>query len=290
MRFAFSTNAYTRYSLPEALRRIAAVGYEGVEILADIPHLYGPSVSAQDVRQLQRLLQELGLRVSSLNANTAVGYYKEQLWEPVFEPSLANPDPDARGWRIQYTCRCVDLARELDCHTVSITSGRMVAGTPPEKGLTLLRDSLEKLLEYVDGTSVRLAMEYEPGLLIERGSELARLIDKVGSPHLGVNLDFGHSHVLGENPWAVIMDLGNRIFHVHLEDIQDGKHYHRIPGDGDMNFPLILRGLQKIGYEGFLTVELYTYLHEPDVAAEKALQFLQHTVAGHREEQDHADH
>ncbi len=288
MRFSFSTNAYTRYALPEALRRIAAAGYDGVEILADVPHWYAFSVSEGDVRSLKALLGELQLSVASLNANTAAGYYGRMFWEPLFEPSLGNPDPEARAWRIDYIKRCIDLARELECDTVSVTSGRMVPGMPPEEGRKVLRQSLEELLDYAQGTGVRLAMEYEPGLLVERGEEVAALIREIGASHFGANMDFGHSRVLGENPWTVIMDLGAHIFHVHLEDIREGKHYHRIPGDGDVNFPLILRGLRRIGYRGFLTVELYTYPHEPDHAAREALNFLRH-IYEKGKEQSHAN-
>ena len=37
MKLAFSTNAYTRFSLAEAIRDIGAAGFAGVEILADVP-------------------------------------------------------------------------------------------------------------------------------------------------------------------------------------------------------------------------------------------------------------
>ena len=40
MKLAFSTNAFVRYPVTEAVERIAAAGYEGVELLADVPHLY----------------------------------------------------------------------------------------------------------------------------------------------------------------------------------------------------------------------------------------------------------
>jgi protein FrlC len=38
MKLAFSTNAFTRFPLNEALEAIAACGYDGVEVLADVPH------------------------------------------------------------------------------------------------------------------------------------------------------------------------------------------------------------------------------------------------------------
>jgi sugar phosphate isomerase/epimerase len=37
MKLAFSTNAYPRFSFPEAVRRLAKIGYAGVEIRADVP-------------------------------------------------------------------------------------------------------------------------------------------------------------------------------------------------------------------------------------------------------------
>jgi len=36
MQLAFSTNAYLRHGFPEAAERIAALGYQGLELLADV--------------------------------------------------------------------------------------------------------------------------------------------------------------------------------------------------------------------------------------------------------------
>ena len=40
MRLAFSTNAYMRFPFEEAAARIAAFGYEGLELMADVPHAW----------------------------------------------------------------------------------------------------------------------------------------------------------------------------------------------------------------------------------------------------------
>ena len=117
-------------------------------------------------------------------------------------------------------------------------------------------------------------MEYEPGLLIERYEELVSLIDDMGSPCFGANLDLGHSRVLGEDPHEVIGALSSSIFHVHVEDIREGKHYHLIPGLGDMDFGMLFGVLEQNGYDGFVTVELYTYPHQPEEAAMESLAVL----------------
>ena len=39
MKLAFSSNAYLHFSIEATLERIASLGYSGVEILADVPHV-----------------------------------------------------------------------------------------------------------------------------------------------------------------------------------------------------------------------------------------------------------
>ncbi len=274
MKLSFSTNAFVKYPVCEAIRKIAVIGYGGVELLADVPHLYADSVTAGELTELEQALERTGTKVANINANTAMGFYADRFWEPLFEPSLANPDPDLRRWRIDYTKKCIDLACVVGSPTVSVTSGRMVSGISPDKSLDNLGQSLEELLNYAENRHVRIGIEYEPGLLIERCEELLAMMSRLKSPHLGANLDLGHSHVLGERPETVINALGSSIFHVHLEDIRGSKHYHLVPGTGDIDFGRLFQLLENVGYSGFATVELYTYPDNPEKVAKQALDYL----------------
>jgi len=279
MRLSFSTNAFVRYSVVEAVERIAAIGYEGIELLADAPHLYAELVTPSELSKLKRVLDRTGLTVANINANTAVGYYGREFWEPLFEPSLANPDHSLRRWRIAYSKKCIDIAQLLESPCVSLTSGRPVPGVAPEQSMEFLRDSLSEVLDYAEKKSIRIGIEYEPGLLIERCEELLAPIEEMNSQYLGANLDLGHSHVLGEHPETVINTLSQKIFHIHIEDIKARKHYHLIPGTGDMDFVKLFRILDDHNYEDFVTVELYTYPDRPEAAAKQALSYLQTILA-----------
>lgn len=274
MKLSFSTNAFTRYSVKEAVQKIANLGYHGVEILADRPHLFSSEASPEVVQSLKETLAHCGLPVANMNANTASGYYAGVFWEPLFEPSLANPDPQARCWRIQYTKASIDLAKALGAATISITSGRMIPGVLPAESLTILRDAMAEVIAHAQAAGVRIGIEYEPGLLIENCAELVSFLDKVDSPWLGANLDIGHSHVAQEDVATVVSTLGDKIFHVHLEDIQGRKHFHLIPGQGDLDFDTILSSLARQSYAGFVTVELYSYPERPEEAARQAYQHL----------------
>ena len=273
-RFAFSTNAYSRHSLKKALKRIAKFGFKGVEILADKPHAWLDSFSPREVARVRHQLERLDLFVSNINANCTFGFWTDAPPEPFFEPSLISRSRELREWRIAYTKKALRLGKELGAHNVSITTGKALNGVPPEKAQKLLEEGLSRLLEEAEHLQQRLSIEYEPALFVETTAELKTLLTKINSPFLGANLDLGHVDVMREDPCHAIRALKGRIFNIHLEDIRAHKHYHRIPGDGDIDFRAIFRELDTTGYTGPLTWELYTYDEAPDEACERTYKYL----------------
>ncbi|MFC7073973.1 sugar phosphate isomerase/epimerase family protein [Halovenus rubra] len=280
VKLAFSTNAYTRFSLPAAVERIADVGYDGVEILADDPHAFFPEFGHKDRKAVVDHLEETGLEVSNINANTATGYYDDAPPSAFFEPSLCTANEDDRRWRIEYTKDAIDLAKQVGAPAVSVTTGQSLPGNPPEQARDILVDSLHKILDDAEPKGIDIGIEFEPELLVESTGEVLDLIDDIGRDSLGINLDLGHAAVYGESLPETISRTDGYITGIHLEDIvggRRGKHYHRIPGEGDLDFEAIFDSLEQIGYDGFATLELYTYPGEPTRAAREALDYLNST-------------
>ena len=61
--------------------------------------------------------------------------------------------------------------------------------------------------------------------------------------------------------------------HFHLEDIAATRvHHHLIPGEGAIDFAATLQAIRASGYDGWITIELYPYVDDPDVAARTALE------------------
>ncbi len=273
-RFAFSTNAYTRQTLDAALVDLARIGYPAVEILADRPHLDPLKAKPAQVLALRRLLESLGLSLSNLNANTAHALHSRRVVKALhFEPSLTSEEPESRRARIAYTLRALDVAADLGCPAVSITTGRRTL-EPRALQLERLQRSLDPLLVRAEAVGVRLGLEYEPGLVMERGVEQIELLRAVPNPWLGANLDLGHAWVVEDDLAVVLPGLKGRIWNCHLEDILDRVHKHLIPGEGNLDFAAVRKGLEAIGYQGFLTAELYPYVDRPAYAAQKALEFM----------------
>jgi protein FrlC len=279
MQLAFSTNAYTRHSLTDALRGIKAAGFGGVEILADLPHAYPGSLSDSDVKSIRCELDRLQLQVSNVNANCSFGYWKDAPPEAYFEPSLISPNPKHRADRSELIFKTLDFAKAIGADNISITTGRCLGGMPPDKAALQLTESIKPILDRADRLAINIGIECEPGLFLEYAEELKDWIGRLNHPRFGANLDIGHSQVLGEDLSGAIHLLGDRIWNLHVEDIPGRKHYHMIPGEGTMPWEAIVRALREINYQRFLTVELYTQTEDPQAAAQKSHDFLHRLIS-----------
>ncbi len=271
IQLGFCSNAYTRTSLEDSIRRIAQLGYAGVELLCDAPHYWPPQENRRErAAALTRQLRECNVAATNINANTATGFYGVPIPENAFGPSLASRDESLRRFRVEHVREALELAHAVGAPSVSVTSGYTEDDHPPAAALDVLERSLTELLPRADELGVNVGIEAEPGLLLECADDVRRFLQRVDHPRLGFNLDIGHCVVSGEDPCAVIHDNVSRIWHLHLEDIRGRTHYHLVPGEGDVDFTALFSTLVSSGYTGYASVEVYPYRNDPDAAATRA--------------------
>lgn len=274
MRFAFSSNAFRRYRLTEAIRLLSETGYRGIEIMADLPHAYPPLLSGDDLEEIEDSLARYHMQVANINAFTlhAEG--------DTYHPSWIERDPSRRALRIAHTLNCIDLAGRLGARTVSTEPGGPLEGMSSAEGLRLFREGLEAVAPRARHKGVRVLIEPEPGLLIENSDQFLSFFEGLDPAVFGCNFDIGHFFCVGEECAATVARLGAHIHHFHLEDIAPSReHIHLVPGDGAIDFGPVLDAVEALGYEGFVTVELYTCEDNPVGAARRALAYLRGLTA-----------
>jgi sugar phosphate isomerase/epimerase len=279
MKLAFSTNAYLNYSFTEAVRRLADIGYEGVEIMADVPHAWPAFLLAEQKQALRDALTKNKLAISNVNAFMmhAVNDPRQRYWHP----SWIEADPHYRRIRIEHTKRCLTLARELGAACITTEPGGPVEpGASWSRALALFVEEIKPVAEHAEKGGVLLLVEPEPGLLLETMDQFLEFIQHIDSPAVGLNFDIGHAYCVGDDPAAHIPRMAKYIRHIHLEDIAATRvHQHLVPGDGAIDFAATLRAIQSIGYQGWVTIELYPYVDNPDDAARRARQYIQNILA-----------
>jgi sugar phosphate isomerase/epimerase len=274
VKLAFSTNAYRRYSFAEAGRRLAGIGYRGVEIMADVPHAWPAFLLDEQKLAIRDALTQNKLAISNINAFMmhAVNDARQRYWHP----SWIEPDPHYRRIRVDHTRRALSLARELGAPCITTEPGGPVeSGHSWSAALRLFVEMLKPVAEHAEKEGVLLLVEPEPGLLIETADQFLELMQHIDSPAVGMNFDIGHAFCVGDEPATTIPRVKDWIRHVHLEDIAATRvHHHLVPGDGAIDFAATLRALQEIGYGGWVTIELYPYVDDPDEAARRGLAHI----------------
>ncbi len=258
IRLAFSTNAFKKTTLAEAIDAIAQIGYTGVEIMADVPHAHPKSFTADQRGRIKSQIKSLGLHLSNVNAFT---HFADG---DTYHPTWIEDDPARREVRITHSIDCVELAAEFGARTISLQPGGPTIGTTITRSLAGQRfaEGLRRVLAHAQRHGVTLAIEPEPGLFIETAQEYLRFKNEFFASEtlVKMNCDIGHLFCVGEDPASVIRDMPAEIAHVHLEDIGSNRvHQHLTPGKGAIDFRSIFHALGQIGFSGWVTVELYPY-------------------------------
>ncbi|MGC8552684.1 MAG: sugar phosphate isomerase/epimerase family protein [Phycisphaerae bacterium] len=270
MKLAFSTNAYKKTSLESAIESIGALGYAGVEIMADVPHALPAHMPAQRISAVKAQIEKLRLGISNVNAFTlfAVG--------DTYHPTWIEDDAAKRQQRIAHTRQCIEMTAALGGKTISLQPGGPLGALDRATALDRYAAGLHEVLPLAQRHGITLMVEPEPGLVIQTSTECREFLNRAAHPNLKMNCDLGHFFCVDEDPVRVLRECRDIIAHVHLEDIRaDRVHQHLIPGKGAMDFAGIFKALGDIGYAGWLTVELYPYETTAEEAARQALAYLE---------------
>ena len=273
MKLAFSSNAYLNFTIDETARRIAALGYTGIELLADVPHAWPAGLLPEQREHISRCLSDHGLTISNVNAfmMNAVADPRQPYWHP----GWTDPDPHYRAIRREHTKRALRLARDIGAPHITTEPGGYLMDQTWEEGANIFYDELMPCLEVAAEVEIPLLIEPEPELLIERFDQYLAFVDRIDSPWVGLNFDIGHAYCVNEDPQDWIARMAPHTKHYHFEDIADTRvHKHLIPGHGAIDFAATLRAIDATGYQGWITVELYPYIDNPDDAAREARQTL----------------
>ena len=270
MKLAYSANAYMKVDAIEAIDRIAALGYEGIELMADTPHVWPATTSDEELRAIRDRLADQGLTISNVNA------FMMNAVQDFWHPSWIEPDEDFRRRRVQHTIDALTMARKLGARSITTEpGGPLEPGMTREAALDVFVAGLNETLRHAEVEGVMLLVEPEPGLLVETVEQFVELAARIDSPMFGLNFDVGHFYCVDEPLSAAVQRLADVTKHYHIEDIAATRvHEHLIPGRGAIDLAGVMRAIAATGYDGWITVELYPYLDDPDGAGAEARDVL----------------
>ncbi len=244
-RLAINSQCTFHWNLEEALDAYAAAGFRNVE-----PHLNLVKDWLEDghtVDETRELFASRGLAVVA----------SSQLELMCFG------SPDARIFNLKANASNAQLIRELG-------ADKMIVGTDgPEQNsveaLDAVAHAARNLAEFTEDLGVDIAIEFNWSPLVRSLGSAVRVAEKADHPRVGVLFDTAHYHVTPTKLGDIDEESVRYVKHVHVNDMPDipadltHKNADRIlPGEGVLDLPGIVGTLERNGYDGFFSIELFS--------------------------------
>ena len=256
--FVFHTSA-SGGGLAAACQTAAELGFDAVEIFAE-------SAEAFPVVQLSRLLAEHGLTVAAVG--TGAGWVKHKL-------HLCHADASMRAAAQEFVAKIIDVAGQFGTAAIiGSMQGRCEGDLPRDKALDHLASALDVLGARAVGQGQVLLYEplnrYETNLFNRQG-DAAAWLESRGLLHVRLLCDLFHMNIEEANIAAALVTAGRRVGHVHWADSN-----RQAMGFGHTDPEPIVAALRGIGYEGFLSAEVFPLPTEMDAARQTILSLGPH--------------
>ena len=275
LRFAYNTNGCNNHRLYDAIDLIAEAGYDGVALTLDWQHL---DPFAEDWQKQSEKLKE---KLDELQLGCVIETGARYLLNPreKHEPTFLNPAQEGREHRLNFLKRAVDIAEILNAEAVSFWAGVKQEKVSEKNAWNYLQTGVTALAAYASEKNVLLALEPEPGMLIETMADLERLNNELAIP-LPLALDVGHVWVTGEmDPAEAVRQHAQHSATAAIEGMNKGVHIHLPVTEGDMDVRKIVAAFQQQKYDKLICVELSRESHRAHKAIFESIAALREMEA-----------
>lgn len=270
MKLAFNTWVYSSfpvwvpsYPLEEVVPRLAAIGYDGIELGAASPHAYPDYTGAQRRREIRQLFERNQIALVSMLPAPGGG--------PGF--NVASPLPEERAGAIGQYKKVVELCADLGGKIVLYVAGWQVFGTTRQQAWGWSRAALEEIARFAETHNVTICIEptSADSNLIDSADDALTLQAETGASNVKLMFDTYHTIYRNEVATDYVHRFGKDLAHIHLADS------NRLPpGEGVGAFPMLIDTLKKTGFDGYLTMEIGFNRRDvdPDAIAKRAYDYI----------------
>ena len=252
-RFGISTHLFHEQRLSrEHLVHIAAHGFDAIELFATRTHFDYHDQGA--VSELAEWLSDTRLELHSVHA-PIVESLKGGKWVGSF--SNASGDEARRKAALVETEAALGLAKQIPYRYLVLHLGMpTVERVPPgDNQQNAARRSLEEIAELASRLDVRVAVEVIPNSLSSADALVHLIEDALEGVDIGVCLDYGHAHLMGDVAEAV-ETLSGHLWTTHVHDNSGKRDEHLLPFAGTIDWDAAMMETQKVGYDGLLMFEV----------------------------------
>ena len=305
------TGQWADLPLETLAQKVSAWGFDGLELACWGDHFDVEQALSKDsyVREKRDLLEKYGLKSFAIS-NHLVGQCVcdpiDSRHESILPPRIWG-DGDPEGVQQRAAEDMINTAKAAKLFGVDIVNGFTGSSVwaklyffPPtsqadiDEGYVDFAERWTPILDAFQAEGVKFGLEVHPTEIAYDIVTFERALKAVnGHPAFGINFDPSHLIHQFIDPPELIYAFPDRIFHVHVKDSRvnlDGRSSilsshldfgdrrrgwdFVSPGHGDVDWDPIIRALNRVGYDGPLSIEWEDSGMDRDFGAPEALEMI----------------
>lgn len=272
MQIGMFTSGYQRNPLEHCFMDAKRFGYDYIELWGGRPHAFAPDLKAGDINGIKRLIDKYEMPVRGFTPEHNAYPYNFMIGSEAQREDAVN-----------YLKLSMDMAKEMgaDFTLMSPANGGYYA-TYDELWPRLIK-TMRELTDHAEKIGHKIVLEaltpYESNIC-KSANDLREVFGKVKSPNLVGMCDVVPPFVQHESMMAYFDKLGEKMYHLHIIDGDNGTDTHLMPGEGSMPLQEMFYEIKAVNYKGTATLELVTnYINEPRMYARRAIDNVRAMMA-----------
>jgi len=223
------------------LKELRKVQVESVEVFDEGYHAF----NGRRVRAVKKIAQERGLQVT--------------VHSPLADVNIASPAGSFREAVLKRLKRSILLSSQLDASLWVFHPGLRtgISHFYPNQDWELNLKSVHELKDTAEQCSINISIENCPEpfpFLLRSVTDFCRFYAELGETDIGLTLDVGHANT-NNQIYEFIDEFPERIVHTHLHDNRGDFDNHLGIGDGNIDWPRVIKAFKSIDYKRTLLIE-----------------------------------
>jgi sugar phosphate isomerase/epimerase len=271
MKFGICNEIFQGWKLEDAMGFAARAGYDAIEIAPFTLAPYVTQISREQRQEIREAAQRQKIAISGIHwvLVQAEGMY------------LTHSDAEIRKRTAQYFSDLVDFCADIGGKIIVVGSPKqrnVLEGVTYEQAWNWAKETFEASVKRAAERGITICLEpLAPSEtnFINTAEEGLRFVRQFGSPHFKIILDVKAMSSEAKSIPQIIEESWPDFAYFHAND----KNL-KGPGFGDVDFRPIAAALRKVGYQGFVSVEVFKFEEGPEVIATRSIEYLKKVFQG----------
>ncbi|MBI3852972.1 MAG: sugar phosphate isomerase/epimerase [Verrucomicrobia bacterium] len=270
MQFGICNEIFKDWKIEDSMAFAKKVGYDAIEIAPFTLAKYVTDISAAERKRIRDAAARIGITISGIHwvLAQAEGMY------------VTHPDIAVRQKTAKYFCDLVDFCANLGGRIVVVGSPKqrnIIDGVSPQQAWDWATAVFREPVMRAEQRAITICFEpLAPAEtnFINTAAEAIRFVQQLHTPHFKIILDVKAMCSEAKPIPQIIRESWPHFAYFHAND----KNL-KGPGFGDVDFRPIAAALKEVGYNGFVSVEVFNFDEGPEVIATKSLEYLKRSFS-----------